>query len=151
MDDKNLKAKALSDCDWTDRMCKQVFCCHFFRGLVLKIIKSQNDSAVIFSTQTKGKANILGYEYPSLRHKYNRKQMNNKQMNSLKSCVVTDEREYEQVGLNRALTTVPAHMLPGPGGLTTDSGKNDTFTKHGLNDQIMHLWFKWWASTGERG
>lgn len=65
--------------------------------------------------------------------------MKHKQMNSLKSCVVTDEWEYGQVGLNWALTTIPAHMLPGPGGLSTDSGKNDTFTKHRLNYQIMHL------------
>lgn len=30
-------------------------------------------------------------------------------------------------------------MLPGPGGLTTDSGKNDTFTKQGLNDEITFI------------
>lgn len=33
-------------------------------------------------------------------------------------------------------------MLPGPGGLTTDSGKSDTFTKHRLNNEIMNASLK---------
>lgn len=40
------------------------------------------------------------------------------------------------------MTTLPAHMLPGPGGLTTDSGKSDTFTKHRLNNEIMNASLK---------
>lgn len=33
-------------------------------------------------------------------------------------------------------------MLPGPGGLTTDGGKNDTFTKHRLNDEMINVSLK---------
>lgn len=33
-------------------------------------------------------------------------------------------------------------MLPGPGGLTTDSGKSDTFTEHRLNNEIMNASLK---------
>lgn len=47
------------------------------------------------------------------------KKIKHKQMNTrhLKLCVGTDKQDYDQV---KVMTTLPAHVLPGPGGLTTD-------------------------------